>query len=163
MRNKTVMWELLSKMVEEVGADEFLEMLCSRVAEGESPVEISRNIGLSWFVVREWLEAGDKMKRLELAKRCFADGLVWEGLEAARDATPESVSVDRLKVDTFHKIAGKMSRVEWGGEAATVGGAFAGGVTIVIGEVKSPYLTVEPIQEAKQVIDVVPEMQEVEI
>lgn len=104
------------RLADLVGDDEqsFLEGICSRVADGENPQEIARSLGLSWFVVREWLEGGDKMDRIALAKRCFADGLVWQGLEAARDADIENVAVARLQAEHFTKVAGKLSRDEWG-------------------------------------------------
>lgn len=156
MKQRTVMRQTLADTIESEGEDSVLEMLCSRVAEGENPQDIARGMGLSWFVVREWLEDGNRMKRIELAKRCFADGLVWQGLAAARDATVEDVAVARLQVDTYHKVAGKMSRVEWGGEAEAVGNGFAGGVTIVIGEVKSPYLTAQKVENPPIEAEVVP-------
>lgn len=147
MQNRTVMRQALADTIEAEGEDSLLEAICSRVAEGENPVVVAKSMGFSWFVVREWLEEGGRMKRLDLAKRCFADGLMWSSLEAARDAEPESVNVARLQVDAYQKAAGKMSRVDWGQEATPVGGFGAGGVTIVIGEVKSPYLTAEPVGE----------------
>ena len=143
MRQRTVMRQLLADTIESDGEDDLLEAICSRVAEGENPVSVAKSMGFSWFVLREWLEDGERMKRLELAKRCFADGLMWSSLEAARDAEPETVGVARLQVDAYQKAAGKMSRVDWDGETQTSAG-FAGGVTIVIGEVKSPYLQEKP-------------------
>lgn len=114
MRQVTVMRQKLASMVEADGEDELLEEICARVADGDSPQDIARSMELSWFVVREWLEDGDKMSRVDLAKRCFADGLVWKGLAAASDADVENLGVAKLQADHFTKIAGKMSRDEWG-------------------------------------------------
>lgn len=114
MRQRTVMRQTLASMVEADGEDELLEEICARVADGDNPQDIARSMGLSWFVVREWLEDGNKMRRIELAKRCFADGLVWESLAAARDADSDNVAVARLQADHFSKMAGRLSRDEWG-------------------------------------------------
>jgi hypothetical protein len=66
-------------------------------------------------VLKKWIK-GEKWRLddYEDAKKDFATRLIYEGLESARDATPEDVSVRRLQSDVFHKTAGKMSRDEWG-------------------------------------------------
>lgn len=98
-------------------------------------------------------DAPERMKEWELAKRCFADGLVWEGLQAAKDATPEDVAVARLQVDTYHKTAGKMSKVEWGTESAAVTGFGNQGITIVIGNAVVPHLQVQEDERLPVVIE----------
>jgi len=40
--------------------------------------------------------------------------LIWESLSAARDADSETVAVARLQADHFSKMAGRLSRDEWG-------------------------------------------------
>jgi hypothetical protein len=130
----------MDRLIDMHGEDGALRMICTRIAEGEDPRDIARGSGMPWMVMRRWMEdKEERMREWELAKRCFADGLVWEGLSAARDATPEDVSVARLQVETYHKTAGKMSKVEWGSEASVVSGFGAGGIHIIIGEVVSPY------------------------
>lgn len=115
MSKRTEGFARLDALLADHGEGWLLSAFVSRISEGESPVSVSAGLGLPWFVVRGWLEDSPaRMAQMELGKRCFADGLVWEGLEAARDATPESVSVDRLKVDTYHKLAARLSRDEWG-------------------------------------------------
>ena len=54
------------------------------------------------------------MQAWELAKRCFADGLVYESLKEARDADIDTVQVAKLRSDVYSKTAGKVSREEWG-------------------------------------------------
>ena len=116
MRERTRLRAELDGIVNRMGESDFMEEICSRVAEGDDPRQIAKNMGLTWFVLKEWLKDGDgeKWKRVEFAKGCFADGLVWESLSAARDADSETVAVARLQADHFSKMAGRLSRDEWG-------------------------------------------------
>ena len=82
------------------------------------------------------------MQAWELAKRCFADGLVYESLKEVRDCGLEEVPLARLRSETYQKTAGKVSKVEWGTENAVAAGG-GGNITIVIGRVESPYRKVE--------------------
>jgi len=105
---------------------------------------------MPWYVLRKWLE--DKQERMqawELAKRCFADGLVYESLREVRDAGLEEVPLARLRSETYQKTAGKVSKVEWGTESAVAAGG-GGNITIVIGRVESPY---RQIAEVVQVVE----------
>lgn len=139
-------------MVDEYGAEVVLRMICTRIAEGEAPSDIARSYGMPWMVMRRWMEdSADRMSQWELAKRCFADGLAYESLRVVRDADEDSVALARLQSETYAKTAGKVSRVEWGGEASAPQGFGAGGITIVIGEVKSPYLP--PVKSEGLVIE----------
>jgi len=99
-----------------MGESDFMEEICSRVAEGDDPRQIAKNMGLTWFVLKEWLKDGDgeKWKRVEFAKGCFADGLVWMGLGAVRDADNENIGIAKLQADHFTRIAGKLNRDDWG-------------------------------------------------
>lgn len=142
------MRQKLADTVEVDGGEAVLEMLCSRVADGESPIEISRSMGLSWFVVREWLEGCDGMSRIELAKRCYADGLVWEGLKIARDADVDSLPVDKFQAEYFQKSAALMNPTGWGGKEDRSGG----GITVVVqrgltAQVEGGVLTIGPAQD----------------
>lgn len=106
---------MMDALLEQLGPDGALRMICTRIADGEDPRDIARLNGMPWMVMRKWMEdAPERMKEWELAKRCFADGLIWSGLSAARDADIESVQVAKLQADVFHKTAAKMSRDEWG-------------------------------------------------
>ena len=135
---------MLDDLITEKGEDGVLAMVCTRIAEGEDPRRIAVNNGMPWMVLRKWLEdSPGRMKEWELAKRCFADGLVYEGLKEVRDCGLEEVPLAKLRSESYGKVAAKLSRVEWGDKQETVTGFGAGGITIVIGEVKSPYLEVE--------------------
>ena len=105
----------LDSLIAEHGESWLLSAFVSRIAEGESPHTVATGLGLPWFVLRGWLEdKPERMAQMELGKRCFADGLVWESLSAARDADSETVAVARLQADHFSKMASRMSRDEWG-------------------------------------------------
>lgn len=123
------------------GEEWLLSAFVSRISDGESPQAVAVGMGLPWFVMRRWLEdSPDRMREWELGKRCFADGLAYESLRVVRDATVEEVALARLQSETYAKTAGRVSRVEWGGEASAVSGFGQGGIQIIIGSVESPYL-----------------------
>lgn len=134
----------MDALLEQLGADGALRMVCTRIADGEDPRDIARLNGMPWMVLRKWMEdEPERIREWELAKRCFADGLVYESLREVRDAGLEEVPLARLRSESYGKMAAKLSRVEWGDRQEGSSGFGAGGITIVIGEVKSPYLTQE--------------------
>lgn len=105
----------LDALIAEHGEGWLLSAFVSRIAEGESPSAVSVSMGMPWFVLRKWLEdKPERMLQMELGKRCFADGLIWESLAAARDADIETLGVSKLQADHFSKMAGRLSRDEWG-------------------------------------------------
>lgn len=123
-------WALLTADVEERGEGTVLDAIMTRIAEGEDPRDIARSRGYSWYVLRRWLEdSPDRMSSWALADRCFADGLAYEGLTAAKHANEENVSVKRLQGDMYWKAAGKLNREKWGDKAQGQGG---GGITVVV-------------------------------
>lgn len=97
------------------GEDELMFKICDLTAQGESIESVGRAVAVRAPVLRKWIK-GEKWRLddYEDAKKDFASRLIYEGLESARDATPEDVAVRRLQVDAYHKTAGKMSRDEWG-------------------------------------------------
>ena len=134
----------MDAMIAEDGEEGVLARVMTRIAIGDDPRDIALGMGMPWYVLRKWLE--DKQERMqawELAKRCFADGLVYESLREVRDCGLEKVPLARLRSETYQKTAGKVSKVEWGNDSAVASGFGAGGITIVIGEVVSPYLQAE--------------------
>lgn len=142
------MRQALADTIEAEGEDMLLEAICSRVAEGENPVAVAKSMGFSWFVLREWLEDGNRMARLELAKRCYADGLVWDGLRKAREADIETLAVDKFQAEYFQKSAALMYPQGWGGKEEKNGG----GITVVVNrgleaKVDGGVLTILPEQD----------------
>lgn len=145
----------MDRIIEEHGEDGALMMVMTRVSEGEDPKDIARSNGMPWMVMRKWLEdKPERMRAWELAKRCFADGLVYESLREVRDCGLEEVPLARLRSETYQKTAGKVSKVEWGSEASVASGG-GGNITIVIGRVESPYrqITAEVAAEIPDAIE----------
>ena len=147
MNARTEGWSRMDSLIAEDGEDGVLARVMTRIAIGENPQDIAVGMGMPWIVMRKWLEdKGERMKEWELAKRCFADGLVYESLREVRDCGLEEVPLARLRSESYGKMAEKLSRGEWGKEESrTVAGGF-GGVTIVIGSVVPAHLEVKPIQ-----------------
>jgi hypothetical protein len=105
------------------------------------------------MVMRRWLEGkAERMAEWELAKRCFADGLVYEGLQVVRDASVESVPLARLQAETYGKQAAKMSRVEWGDREERASGFGSNGITIVIGDVQLKGIAAPNIKDVEGLV-----------
>lgn len=86
---------------------------------------------MPWMVMRQWLEdKPERMAEWELAKRCFADGLVYEALREVRDSGLEHVQLAKLRSEHYGKTAAKLSRAEWGEQKQQTD--MAEGVTVVI-------------------------------
>lgn len=153
MSQKSEGFARLDTLIAEHSEEWLLSAFVSRISDGESPQAVAVGMGLPWFVMRRWLEdSPDRMREWELGKRCFADGLAYESLRVVRDADPDNVAVARLQSETYAKTAGRVSRVEWGGESQAVSGFGQGGITIVIGAVDSPYLPAPaPATQAGQI------------
>ena len=148
MTFRTEGWSRMDAMIAEDGEEGVLARVMTRIAIGDDPRDIALGMGMPWYVLRKWLEdKAERMQAWELAKRCFADGLVYESLKEVRDCGLEEVPLARLRSETYQKTAGKVSKVEWGTESAVAAGG-GGNITIVIGRVESPY---------RQVADVVGE------
>jgi hypothetical protein len=112
---KSLGWAALTSYVDEHGQDELLDVFCSRIAVGENPNEIAVSLGWIPTVMRLWLEDDPgRMAAWDLARRCFADGLVYEGLREVRDADVETVQLAKLRSDKYDRTAGRLSRNEWG-------------------------------------------------
>jgi hypothetical protein len=132
--NRSEAWQRLTAWVEERGEEEVLMAVASRIALGHDPVDSASSNGVTWFVLRRWLE--DKSERMDawnLAKRCYADGLVYDGLRKVGDARIETVGLVKMQSDVYMKAAARLSKSEWGDGAEIRAGI--GGVTIVIGSV----------------------------
>lgn len=143
----------MDAMVEEYGSENVLRMVCTRIADGEAPVDIARSYGMPWMVMRKWMEdSQDRMKEWELAKRCFADGLVYESLREVRDAGLEEVPLARLRSESYVKMAAKVSRVEWGDREERASGFGAGGITIVIGDVQLKGIAAPNIKDVEGLV-----------
>lgn len=115
MNFRTEGWSRLDALIAEYDEKSVLDMVTTRIAVGENPQGIALSMGMPWMVMRKWMEdKPERMQAWELAKRCFADGLAYEGLKAVKEADPETVQVAKLQFDAYTKTAGKVSREEWG-------------------------------------------------
>ena len=153
MTFRTEGWSRMDAMIAEDGEEGVLARVMTRIAIGDDPRDIALGMGMPWYVLRKWLEdKAERMQAWELAKRCFADGLVYESLKEVRDCGLEEVPLARLRSETYQKTAGKVSKVEWGSESAVAAGG-GGNITIVIGRVESPYRQIaEVVAEQVQVV-----------
>jgi hypothetical protein len=148
-------WTRMDDLIAEYGEAGALRMVTTRIAEGESPADIARSFGMPWMVMREWLEdKPERMAEWELAKRCFADGLVYEGLREVRDSGLEQVPLARLRSEHYGKTAAKMSRVEWGEqkqgvvfEGLTMDQALGGFASALLEKMRSVVVPVQSVQE----------------
>ena len=146
----------MDSLIAEDGEEGVLARVTTRIAIGENPQDIALSMGMPWIVMRKWMEdKPERMQAWELAKRCFADGLVYESLKEVRDCGLEEVPLARLRSETYQKTAGKVSKVEWGTENAVAAGG-GGNITIVSGRVESPYR-----QVAEVVAEQIPEPMQV--
>lgn len=136
----------LDNLIAELGPSELIagdsaliDKICAHVSQGMEPWKVAtEQYNVAWMVVRKWIEDDGKRSAVfELAKRCWADRLVWDAVSAANGATVEDVSVSKLQADTYLKVAAKADRKAWG-DGVGAGGVGFGGVTIVIGDVKTP-------------------------
>jgi len=111
----TAGWTRLDEMIAAHGEDGTLALIATRMAEGESMKEIALSCGMTVTVIRRWLEDNEKRREeVALARRCFAEELVYAGLREARDADIETVALGKYRTETFMKMAGKLDRVSWG-------------------------------------------------
>lgn len=111
----TAGWTRLDEMIAAHGEDGTLALIATRMAEGESMKEIALSCGMTVTVLRKWLEDDKgRMEEVALARRCFAEELVYDGLREARDADIETVGLGKYRTDTFLKMAGKLDRANWG-------------------------------------------------
>ena len=114
-RLKRIGEDLLDSILSEKGEMGLVEDVCTRIAEGDSVRDVARCYGVPWLVLRKWFDFDpERSEWLEYAKRCYADGLAWDAIGAARDASPEDVAVAKLQADTYMKAAGLFDRKQYG-------------------------------------------------
>ena len=135
-------WSRLDATIDEIGADGLMSHILWKLSEGCHPSEIAGEFDLPWVVLKKWIESDPaRVSEFELGRRALADKLAWDSLGEARDATIETVALSKYRSDTYFKGAAIHNRREYGNERDVQGAAFgAGGITIVIGTVESPYL-----------------------
>lgn len=108
MRVKTRTMELLD------ARPEVFDVVLSRVVEGEgSPMEICRELGLSWGAVLGWasMDAG-RVEKVMGMRVMRSHRMTEEAIEIADGA--EDVGKARLQVDTRLKVAGRLNPEDYG-------------------------------------------------
>jgi len=106
-----------------VGDERSAEELVQRVAEGETLKEFCRSRNLPYGRVAQWIcENEGVLGKYEAALRLWADALAQEAVQLAREATPQTVGVAKLRIGTHLKLAGKWDRERYG-ERLRVDGA----------------------------------------
>lgn len=86
------------------------------MCEGHSVEACGGIVGMKAGTIRQWvLEASPAMReRYFVARRLWGSALADEAVEIARESVNASSTVDKLKIDTFLRLAGKANPAEYG-------------------------------------------------
>ena len=103
----------LDALIASKGEDWMLDQITDGIAEGASHADLSCRLGLSPYVLREWIEA-NCAKDVELAYRARADMLIDAAERTVAGATSETLGVDKLKVDYYTRQAARLDRSKYG-------------------------------------------------
>jgi hypothetical protein len=155
----------MDALIADHGEDGLLELVTTRVAEGERLALIAQTLDLPYSVIWRWLTAeSSRMAAYRASLEAKADDEAHRTLEIADSASPDDVAVARLRVDTRLKLASKWDRKRYG-EEKDVGGGFSGGIQIVIGSLVTPE-AVTPgvvVRDVLTVDQVIAEVDETEV
>lgn len=126
----------LDRLIGRDGVENVSDMILSRIADGEDLSGIAKIEGMMYSVLWKWIRADEgRWKAYRLALEARAEKEAHEALRIVDGATPEDVSVQKLRAETRLKLAAKWDKKRYGDEG-DVGSGFNGGITIVIGDVK---------------------------
>jgi hypothetical protein len=103
-----------SRSVEE--REGILERVFGLMCSGVSVEEGSREVGIPAGTLRYWImEASPEVRaRYFVARRLWGAALAEEALVVARESVNQTATVDKLKVDTLLRLAGKANPAEYG-------------------------------------------------
>ena len=106
---------------------EIADEICDRIAKGESLRSICSDEEAGWLpsarTVHRWANDNETFRQqYTRAMDERAEAKFEEAMEVANAATPETVAVARLKVDTIKWMAGKLAPKKYGDKIAHVGG-----------------------------------------
>ena len=136
-------YSILDDIIARKGEDGFLVEIEHEVICGRKLLEIAQAEGLLYSVLWNWLkDVPERLERYRSALKGYGDALISETVGIA-DGSGDA----KLMVDTRFKIAGKIDKKVWGEDKDVVSGFGAGGITIVIGEVVSPYAQLPVVSE----------------
>lgn len=96
--------------------EEVLERVFGLMCEGKSVEESSGVVGVPAGTLRRWvMEASVEVRgRYWVARRLWGSALAEEALRVARESVNQTSTVDKLRVDTLLRLAGKANPVEYG-------------------------------------------------
>lgn len=160
---KRVGYSQLDNLVETLGDHGLLAVITDRMMEGKRPTDVAKSLDLPWLVMWEWVSAKPERQRAyDMAHEAMsqewhretidiADGTYGEAMDRGI-GVGEAVSAAKLRIDTRFKVVGNYDKKRFGTVQQPVGSGFAGGVTIVIGEVKVPG-AIGVVETAERVVD----------
>ncbi len=152
----------LTHIIDEIGEQGLLSLIVEKLSEGCKPSDIARDLHIPFMIMWEWLGADDKrMKAYNHGWELYAQDVHAETIQIADSSSIEEVPLARLRIDTRFKAASNYDRKRFGAKEVQDTRGFAGGVTIVIGQVESPYaqrVVEQPVQQIAEqdVLDVSP-------
>lgn len=100
----------------EAEREEVLYRLFDLMCEGMTVEEASGGLGVRAATLRQWvLRAGPVVQRKYWeARRLWGSALADEAVVVARESVNQTSTVDKLKIDTFLRLAGKANPQEYG-------------------------------------------------
>jgi hypothetical protein len=88
--------------------------LLTRVTEGKTLISLADELGVSRQIISGLLNSEEHLEALRNARKMAASVLAEESIDIADSATPESVQVDKLRVETRRWTASKWDREVFG-------------------------------------------------
>lgn len=97
-------------------------MICGRFAQGRKLRDICKSRYLpNASTVMDWvIKHPEFYERWQRAKKLRADWFAQKTIDAAESATPETIGVDRLKVDVYRWHASKLDTQAYGDKATEI-------------------------------------------
>ena len=100
----------------EAEREEVLLRVFDLMCEGQSVEEAGGVVGVKGGTLRQWvLRAGPAVQRRYWeARRLWGSALAEEALVVARESVNQTSTVDKIRIDTLLRLAGKANPVEYG-------------------------------------------------
>lgn len=103
-------------LIAEMGEEEAVNMVCSRITEGETLYEISKSISIPYNTIGLWLtNDADRVRAYQSALRLNADRIAQDCLYIADGINSDGdVARDKLRIDTRLKLAASWDSSRYG-------------------------------------------------
>lgn len=111
--NKPRGFAVLDNRIAELGKDNVIADIVSRIANGDSPKSIAQSYDVPYYCIRAFIEE-ECSEEVALAMRARADVVEHIGTSAVLEADADGVAVARLKGEYLLKLAGKLDRAKYG-------------------------------------------------